>query len=236
VGTTSLVLDLLEADCLPKVILADAVMTFRTLSHQPDGPWLVPLASGRCVNAVELLDQFWTAANREFRGRDTETTILLDIWRNTLDALADNPERLVGQVDWITKRWLFRQFMAEEKLSWNDPWLKSQDLEFHHIDPSRSLGLALAQTPREWEISSEEIEDAMRKAPGNTRAAARSDAMQLLCNHAMEYYVDWEILGAEGGNSLQLLDPFDASPKEAGSWSKHLIQPKEKMSRKSSMR
>ncbi|MFN7139450.1 MAG: proteasome accessory factor PafA2 family protein, partial [Limisphaerales bacterium] len=236
VGTTSLVLDLLEADCLPKVILADAVMTFRTLSHQPDGPWLVPLASGRCVEAVELLDQYWTAANREFRGRDQETTVLLDIWRKTLDALADDPDKLVGQVDWITKRWLFRQFMAQEKLSWNDPWLKSQDLEFHHIDPSRSLGLALAQTPAPWDLSHESVDKALRQAPLNTRAAARADAMQLLREHAVEYYVDWEILGAEGGNSLQLLDPFDASPKEADAWSRHLIEPKEKTSKKAALR
>lgn len=236
IGTTSLVLDLLEADCLPKVILADAVMTFRTLSHQPDGPWLVPLASGRCVNAVELLEQFWAAGNREFRGRDPETTVLLDVWRKHLDALATDPDALVGQVDWITKRWLFRQFMSEEKLSWNDPWLKSQDLEFHHIDPSRSLGLALAQTPEPWDLSKENIDKAMRTAPANTRASARSDAMKLLREHALEYYVDWEILGAEGGNSLQLLDPFDATPKEADVWSRHLVEPKEKTSKKSALR
>ena len=48
VGTTALVLDLLETDRLPRIVLADAVMTFRNLSHQPDGPWLVPLADGRC--------------------------------------------------------------------------------------------------------------------------------------------------------------------------------------------
>ncbi len=236
IGTTSLVLDLLEADCLPKVILADAVMTFRSLSHQPEGPWLVPLANGRCVSAVELLEQFWMAANREFRGRDAETSILLDIWRKTLDALATDPDLLVGQVDWITKRWLFRQFMAEEKLSWNDPWLKSQDLEFHHIDPARSLGLALAQTPDAWDLSGESVEKALRTAPANTRAAARSHAMKLLQEHAMEYYVDWEILGAEGGNALQLLDPFDAAPKEADAWIKHLVEPKEKTSKKSALK
>ena len=47
VGTTALVLDLLEQDDLPKIVLADAVMAFRALSHQPDGPWLVPLIDVR---------------------------------------------------------------------------------------------------------------------------------------------------------------------------------------------
>lgn len=236
VGTTSLVLDLLEADCLPKVILADAVLTFRALSHQPDGPWLVPLANGRCANAVDLLQQFCSAAEKHFRGRDPETNTLLDIWSDTLEALSKNPEALIGQIDWITKRWLFQQFMEEEKLAWNDPWLKSQDLEFHHIDPARSLGLALAKTPAPWQMADDSLQKAICKSPSNTRAAARAHAMTLLRQHASEYYVDWEILGAEGGNSLQLLDPFDASPKEAEAWTKHLLEPKEKPTRRTSLK
>ncbi len=62
VGTTSLVLDLLELNCLPKIVLADAVAAFRNLSHHPDGPWLVPLADGRCADAIELLFQYLQAA------------------------------------------------------------------------------------------------------------------------------------------------------------------------------
>ncbi len=87
VGTTSLVLDLLELDRLPKVILSDAVMTFRQLSHQPEGPWLVPLANGHCGNAVELLQEYLDAAKREFTGRDVETDQLMRVWGETLAAL-----------------------------------------------------------------------------------------------------------------------------------------------------
>ncbi len=228
IGTTSLVLDLLECDCLPKLVLADAVLTFRALSHQPEGPWLVPLSNGRCAHAVELLNLFWHAANKEFRGRDSETNTLLEIWADTLRALETDPMSLVGQVDWITKRWLFQQFMDQERISWSDPWLKSQDLEFHHIDPERSLGLALAKTPAAWSQTTDSIKKAMTHAPVNTRAAARSKAMQLLHEHSIEYFVDWEILGADGGHSLQLLDPFDATPKDAESWQRHLVEPKEK--------
>ena len=65
VGTTSLALDLLEMNCLPKTVLADAVITFRNLSHQPDGPWLVQLSGGHCADAVHLLAQYQQAANAE---------------------------------------------------------------------------------------------------------------------------------------------------------------------------
>jgi proteasome accessory factor A len=228
VGTTSLVLDLLEADCLPKIMLADAVMTFRTLAHQVNGPWLVPLADGKCVEAVSLLQQFHEAARREFRGRDKETDDLLKIWGATLASLGNNPGELVGKVDWVTKHWLLNQFREQEKIDWGDGWLKSQDLEFHHVDPSRSLGLALEQTPAPWQVSRDNIDEAKLTPPKDTRAQIRSHAMHLLRQHVMEYYVDWEIIGANGGDSLHLLDPFDASPRDAESWSKELSNPSQK--------
>jgi proteasome accessory factor A len=221
-GTTALVLDLLELDQLPRITLSDAVMTFRNLSHQPDAPWLAPLSDGRCANAVELLFQYQEAARKEFRGRDTETDIVLRIWEEVLSALATEPEMLVGKVDWITKRWLFREFMERENISWSDPWLKAQDLEFHHADPGRSLGLALARTPLAWDIPASDITDAMRTAPHNTRAQARSHIMKLLKNQHIRYFVDWEVIDAEGVNSLNLLNPFDASPDEAENWAKQL--------------
>jgi proteasome accessory factor A len=139
-----------------------------------------------------------------------------------LSALATRPGILVGKVDWITKRWLFRQFMERENIGWSDPWLKAQDLEFHHIDPARNLGMALAQTPVAWDLPAAEISDAMRSAPVNTRAQARSRIMRMLKNQHIRYFVDWEVIDAEGVNSLNLLNPFDASPAEADSWARQL--------------
>jgi proteasome accessory factor A len=222
VGTTALVLDLLELDHLPKLALADAVMTFHTLSHQPDGPWRVPLADGRSMNAVEVLHQYYQAARSEFRGRDVETDNLLDLWENTLWDLARNPDGLVGRVDWITKRWLFQQFIDQEKIAWSDPWLKSLDLEFHHVDPSRNLALALAQTPVEWELTDLDIANATYHAPTNTRAQTRSQLMHLLKHQTIRYFVDWEVIDVEGINTLNLLNPFEASPPEVEVWSRHL--------------
>jgi proteasome accessory factor A len=218
VGTTSLMLDLLEINHLPKLVLADAVKTFRALSHQTEGPWEVRLADGRSVDAVDLLEKFFSAAFSEFHGRDTETDILLDVWGSTLKALKTEPQALIGKVDWITKLWLLRKFMEQEKIEWDDPWLKAQDLEFHHIDPARSLGLAMCQPPPAWELSPKTIETAVMEPPANSRALARSRVMQLLKEFAPPYSIDWEIVGVEGINSLNLLNPFDPSPPELKPW------------------
>ncbi|MGA2174329.1 MAG: proteasome accessory factor PafA2 family protein [Verrucomicrobiota bacterium] len=218
-GTTALALDLLEINCLPRTALADAVAAFRNLSHQPDGPWLVRLADGRCADAVSLLFDYQQAAKAELQGRDAETDLLLSIWADTLQALATDPEALVGKVDWITKRWLLRQFCEQENIPWSHPWLKSQDLEYHQIDPARGLGAALAQNPPGWELPHKEITQAASQPPNNTRAAVRSRAMRLLKDEGCaSYYIDWEVIGAEGGSSLHMLDPFDAGGNGADHW------------------
>jgi hypothetical protein len=128
-------------------------------------------------------------------------------------------------VDWITKRWLLQQFCDQEKISWSHPWLKSQDLEYHHIDPARSLGLAVARTPPPWEIPWRQDTPAALQPPANTRALARSRAMRRLSEEDCSYYIDWEVIGAEGGRALRLLNPFDPHPGEAEKWSQFLTLP-----------
>jgi proteasome accessory factor A len=222
VGTTALVLDLLEMNCLPMVMIEDAVGAFRRLSRQPDGPWLVRLSDGRCVEAVAMLQEFERAARKELGGRDAETDQLLEVWKETLEALGENPASLAGRVDWITKRWLLQEFCDREKLSWSDGWLKSQDLEYHQVDPARSLGLAAAQTPAAWEAGNENAAQAALEAPANTRASARARVMRLLREEPCSYYIDWEIIGVEGSQALLLPDPFDASPKGVEKWVRFL--------------
>ncbi len=217
-GTTALVLDLIDIDKLPKIALADAVTTFRELSRQTAGPWHVALADGSMADAVGLLQSYCDAAQREFHGRDDETDVLLKIWADTLAGLRTDPVTLVGKVDWITKKWLFEQFKEQEGLAWADPWLKSQDLEFHKVDPVENIALALEQTPAPWRLTDDAVADAMFQPPANTRAHARSGLMQWLEQHDTRYHVDWEILGVEGGEPLTLLNPFDPEPPEAKVW------------------
>lgn len=217
-GTTSLVLDLMEADHLPKVALADAVTALRSFSHHPDGPWTVPLTDGRRVDAVEMLSWYQEAAKQTFAGRDEETDALLLLWGDTLQSLASNPDQLIGQVDWITKRWLFRQFVEREGIDWTDGWLRSQDLEFHHIIDDRNLARALEKTPSPWADLCADYRSAMDTPPANSRAHVRSRVMHLLRDQTRRYFVDWEVVDVEGFNSLNLLDPFDPQPEGIDAW------------------
>ena len=216
IGTTALVLDLLEINAIPSVALADAVLEYRLLSRQLTRPWLVTQRDGHQASAVELLRRYQEAAGRAFRGRDAETDWLLDRWAGVLDALETEPSSLVGSVDWVTKHWLFTQFVEREGTSWLDPWLKAQDLEFHHTDPERSLALPLALGAGPMQVDAEAVECALDQPPTDTRAAARSAWMRRLSATGVQrYYLDWEAVDAEGVGSVMLLDPFDPTPPEA---------------------
>lgn len=221
-GSTALVLDLLEKDALPSVYLADAVGTLRALSNQPDGPWEAPLADGRIVPVLDLLEMYRDAAALHFGGRDEETDQVLQLWTRTLEALKSrNWDRLFGSIDWVTKKLLLEQFVEQEKLQWNDPWVKSQDLEFHHTDPARGLGQALDQPSTYWAVNDDNIETALMNPPENTRAKSRGAALKAWGNSPPErYFADWERLDCSQRGHLSLLDPFKPEPDGFSSWLK----------------
>jgi proteasome accessory factor A len=208
VGTTRLVLDLLEADELPPIALADPVASFRTLSRGSQPPWRVTLGNGRTADALTLLSHYHRKAKLIFHGRDAETDALVELWGRVLNGLATDPVSLVGTVDWVTKQHLLGEFCAREGLSWSDPWLESQDLEFHHIDSGRSLGLALAVCEPYWD--SARLDQAKREPPRTSRAHARSRLMREIQGKTGSYRVDWAEVSGPNEKRAQLPNPFQA--------------------------
>jgi proteasome accessory factor A len=206
VGSTRIVLDLLEAGEMPHVALADPVASFRALSRVSEPPWRVVLANGKSADPIQLLHQYQQRAVELFKGRDAETDALLQLWDQTLCSLATDLNSLVGTIDWVSKRYLLGEFCAREGLSWDDPWLKSQDLEYHQINPSRGLGLALADCSGFWNPT--DLEQAKQEPPENSRAQARSRLMREIQNLRCSYHVDWaEVAGPNERLSL-LPNPF----------------------------
>lgn len=206
IGTTRIVLDLLDADELPPLALHDAVTSLRLLSRTLSPPWCVPLADGKLADAVELLSIYHAKSKELFEGRDAETDALLDIWARVLRGLSGNMESLVGLLDWVTKEYLLREFCKSEGIEWGNPWLESQDLEFHHIDPDRSLGLALADFDGFWEPDG--IDTAMSKPPADSRAHARSRLMREIQGKESSYFLDWEAVEVPNQKRTRLLNPF----------------------------
>jgi proteasome accessory factor A len=206
VGTTRLVLDLLDADEMPMLVLGDAVTTLRQLSRNLAPPWCVSLGDGSMADALELLELYRHKAKRLFRGRDTETDALLNLWEQVHQALATDPTALVGIIDWVSKEHLLRMFCEREGIAWGNPWLESQDLEYHQIDPDRSLGLALSNGNGFW--SPGRLPQARMEPPANSRAHARSRLMREIMGKGTSYFLDWEAVEVPNQKRTRLLDPF----------------------------
>jgi len=206
VGTTRLVLDLLEEDALPQLVLQDAVTSLRSLSRNLRPPWQVVLADGRLMDALDLLEAFRARVQECFGNRDQETTTLLKLWGDTLHALGSNPAKLVGILDWVSKEYLLNEFCKREGLTWDEPWLESQDLEFHHIHPDRGLGIAMANLDGFWDP--EDLQQARTEPPTNSRAHARSRLMRQIQGHETSYFLDWEAVEIPNQKRLRLLNPF----------------------------
>jgi proteasome accessory factor A len=207
VGATRLVLDLLDADDLPPVALADAVSALRTLSRRVRPPWRVKLEGGGEGDAVELLSRFRLRAQARFGHRNEETDAVLALWLRVEQGLMANPAQLMGVLDWVTKLELLERFRQSEGLRWNDPWLEAQDLEYHQIDPARSLGLALADLQGPWSRGLDDTAT-MTEPPKDTRAVLRGALMRRIAVTDKPYEIDWHRIEHGNAEPMMLLDPF----------------------------
>jgi proteasome accessory factor A len=140
---------------------------------------------------------------------------LLESWSFVLEALEQNPQSLIGGVDWITKKWLLETLIAAEGLQWDDPWLQSVDLEYHNIDPVRGLFFSVTPGKRiaEWNNSVRRSE-AMRVPPANTRAAGRARAVAEFQERDLSYVINWDSITCDSRDFLVMGDPFNTYIEE----------------------
>jgi hypothetical protein len=185
------------------------VQSTRDISRDPTGRWLVDLENGRSMGALDIQWQFHELAQKHLRNSSAETDWLLESWSFTLEALEQNPQALIGGVDWITKKWLLETFIESEKLAWDDPWLQSIDLEYHNIDPARGLFFGVTPGKRigEWNNGVRQA-DAIRRAPANTRAAGRALAVAQFQKTDRPYVINWDSIAYDSRDFLVMGDPF----------------------------
>jgi proteasome accessory factor A len=194
VGTTSLVLDVLEAGYAAPVELKDPVQALRKISHDPMQRWLVETTDGKTIPAIEIQRAYCLAAEELFSGRDEDTDWVLREWSSVLDDLESDPRRLKDRLDWVAKRELLESFLQAEGKSWQDhpDLLRSLDLEYHNLDPEHGLYGALQQqrTVRRL-IGEEEIEHAMQYPPVDTRAFFRGLCVRCFNVHSASWGRLW---------------------------------------------
>ncbi len=213
IGTTSIVLRLVEEGFVPEdLILAQPLIALREVSRDETFKWPVVLIDGDTISAIELQRRYLRLAEQHYGGEGRQTDWVLKNWREILDGLETDPMSLGDRIDWVAKRQIVEEYMAAEGVDWDDDSLHSVDLEYHNIDPEKSLFYAWQDMGRTQRyVSDLDILRAMTDPPQDTRAKGRSALVEkVLQQKNTRFYVfDWNGVALDRHTYHEMPDPFE---------------------------
>jgi Pup amidohydrolase len=181
VGTTSLVLAMIEARALPHDLsLEEPVAELQAISHDPSLTHLVRLRDGRRMTAIEVQQAYLEHAEKFVDGEgDEQTTDVLRQWAQVLDDLSDDPMRCADRLDWPAKLRLLEGFRSRDGLSWGDSRLQAVDLQYSDVRPEKGLYHRLvARGSMRRLLTDDEVARAMTSPPSDTRAFFRGECLR----------------------------------------------------------
>jgi Pup amidohydrolase len=181
VGTTSLVLAMIEAKALPHdLTLEEPVAELQAISHDPSLTHLVRLRDGRRMTAIEVQQAYLEHAEKFVDGDgDEQTADVLRQWAQVLDDLADDPMRCADRLDWPAKLRLLEGFRSRDGLSWGDARLQAVDLQYSDVRPDKGLYHRLvARGSMKRLLTDDEVTRAMTTPPSDTRAFFRGECLR----------------------------------------------------------
>ena len=206
VGVTSLVLDMAEAGALDDAPRpADPIAALRTLCADPTLKAEVEIEGQGPMSALAIQRAYLVKA-REFVRNAPAMSLgarqLLALWGDALDALEADPTRLVGALDWVTKRYLIEAAAGDAAF----PVQKKVDLRYHELGSGYFARLEQAGMARRV-VSEEEIETAIRTPPASTPARLRGQLVRELAGERLPVRVSWDSVrvgGRIGGKVIPL--------------------------------
>ena len=183
VGTTAIVLSMIESDALNKIIkFKDPVRSLQEVSFDLQLNTPLELIDGSTSTALEIqwwlygqakeyVDKFGT----ENIGGDS-AELVLHWWEKVLTSLdsPNNLETLVGVLDWVTKKHILDGFQERKKINSMDPQLAAIDLQYHDLRPHKSL---FKKVHQETLVSETDTHVAVKNPPEDTRAYFRGKCL-----------------------------------------------------------
>jgi proteasome accessory factor PafA2 len=176
VGTTALVLKMIEDEYLPDLTVANAVASLHEVSRDLSCRGLVRLADGRKLTAIQMQWEFLERAKKYVEQEDTtaDNHDVVERWEAVLTALEDDPMQLHRELDWVAKYRLLQAYRERDGLDWSDHKLRLIDLQYHDVRRDHGLYQRLAASGKvERVVGDDEIERAVMEPPEDTRAYFR---------------------------------------------------------------
>ncbi|MDF8266191.1 depupylase/deamidase Dop [Luteipulveratus flavus] len=216
-GTTSLVLGMIEAGAIPDdLTLAQPVTTLRDLSHDPSLRTPVRLLDGRQMTPVDLLWRYYELAGKWLDSThggmpDDDTAEVMQRWEQVLTGLETDPMSLHRELDWVAKLRLLRSYAERDGLDWSDPRLRAIDIQWSDVREDKGLfNRLLAKGAVERLVDEDDVRAAVVAPPEDTRAYFRGTCLARFPQEVAAASWDSIIFDVAGQQSLQrvpMLEP-----------------------------
>jgi proteasome accessory factor A len=224
VGTTALVLSMIEDDWLTRDLLpAKPVQALREVSYDLSLALPLELADGTSMSALEAQWELYDRAHKyaeerglDCIGGDEVGREVLGRWEATLTGLETDPTSLAATIDWVAKHRLLDGYRQRHDLRWDDARLAAMDLQYHDLRPDRSLA---ARVGLEQIVGEAEMTEAMTQPPPGTRAYFRGRCLQRWPESIVA--ANWDSLVFDvGGDPLRrvpMMEPLRGTEAHVGS-------------------
>ncbi len=182
VGSTAIVLSMIEDDFLPRdLTLLSPVAALRRVSYDLTLRAPLELAVGGSITAVEIQWELYDRARKyaeeyglECVGAEVGAEVL-ERWEAVLSGLETDPMGLADQLDWVAKYRMIGGYRDRHGLDWDDPKLAAMDIQYHDLRPAKSLHSRLGLVRL---TDDEDVARAVVHPPEDTRAYFRGMCLQ----------------------------------------------------------
>ena len=224
VGTTALVLSMIEDDWLVRDLLpGKPVQALRHVSYDLSLAQPIELADGSSITALEAQWELFDRARKFAQERGLDSVggeavgqEVLRRWEAALTGLETDPDSLATTIDWVAKHRLLDGYRERHGLRWDDARLAAMDLQYHDLRPERSLA---ARVGLEQIVSLDEITRGMTEPPPETRAYFRGRCLQRWPESIVA--ANWDSLVFDtGGDPLRrvpMMEPLRGTQAHVGS-------------------
>ncbi|MFT4199666.1 depupylase/deamidase Dop [Gordonia sp. (in: high G+C Gram-positive bacteria)] len=223
VGTTALVLDLIEAGVdLSDLELARPVAAVHAISHDPTLAAAVALADGRELTGLALQREYLSRCQQFHdlhRADDEAAAQVLETWADVLDKLERDPMECADILDWPAKLRLLEGFRQREGLGWSAPRLALIDLQYSDVRLDKGLyNRLVARGSMKRLVDESRVIEAITSPPTDTRAYFRGECLRRF--GADIAAASWDsVIFDLGGDSLiriPTLEPLRGSRSHVG--------------------
>ncbi|MBW3620796.1 MAG: proteasome accessory factor PafA2 [Actinobacteria bacterium] len=222
VGTTMLVLDMIEDDALPPPpVLREPVADFHRVSHDLTCRVALRTDDGDTVTPLAVQWHYLEAAKRYCKDRDLDpvTADVLSRWEAVLTTAEEDPRRLAGTVDWATKLELLEGYRDRHGLAWGDAKLAMVDLQYHDVRRDKGLyNRLVARGKVDRLVAESEVQAAITSPPEDTRAYFRGTCLAKFRSHIVA--AGWDSLifdtGRDALQRVPMMDPGRGTKAHVG--------------------